>query len=313
MTSMRTQILTGVAAGWIAAGVAGCAGTQETSTETAAEPAGAPGDHVRFFVVGKSWHYEQDVAGELTLVDLGYFAEIFKTVDGVASDAKMQLQQPGSEPIPFVREADGGAVLHGRAGKRHKELAALDAELPNGDYAFSFTTPAGKVEGYEVTLAGEGGTTDLPPAPKITLTQEGKPVASNAVQPGVDVLVSWSRFDTGRADPNGIADDLIFVMMEDCRGERAFHSGRPLGTPNPLEPGRESRRVLTYEDTEVTIPGRTFASGITYKLDVEHARLLDTDNRHGVVGMSTFAVTTHVYVNVTGEAPEGACATTPAG
>jgi hypothetical protein len=225
----------------------------------------------------------------------------------------MQLRQSGGEPIPFVREADGGAVLHGRAGKRHQDLAALDAELPNGDYAFSFTTPAGKVEGYEVTLAGEGGKTDLPPAPKITLTQGGKPVASNAVQPGVDVLVSWTPFDSGRADPNGIADDLVFVMMEGCRGERVFHSGRPLGTPNPLEPDRESSRVLTYRDTEVTIPGKTFAPGMTYELDVEHARLLDTDERQGVVGMSTFAVTTHLHLTVTGTAPKGACETARGG
>jgi len=305
MLNMRTGIATGLVAAWIAASVAACAGKAEPS----AEPAGSPGDHVKFFVIGKSWHYEQDVAGELALVDLGYFAEIFKTVDGVASDARMQLRQPGSEPIPFVREADGGAVLHGRAGKRHKELAALDAELPNGDYAFSFTTPAGEVKDYVVTLAGEGGKTDLPPAPKVTLTQDGRPVASNAVQPGVDVLVSWTPFETGRADPNGIADDLVFVMMADCNGERAFHSGRPLGTPNPLEPDRESSHVLTYRDTEVTIPRDAFAPGMTYELEVEHARLLDTDKRQGVVGMSTFAVTTHLHLTVTGEAPAGACET----
>jgi hypothetical protein len=307
MPILRTRILTGVVATLMVASATGCAGKAEQAAEPAAEPAGSPGDHVKFFVIGKSWHYEQDVAGEVTLVDLGYFAEIFKTVEGVASDARMQLEQPGSEPIPFVREADGGAVLHGRAGKRHEGLAALDAELPNGDYVFSFTTPAGEVKDYEVTLAGEDGKTDLPPAPKITLAQDGKPVASNEVAPGVDVLVGWTPFDTGRADPNGIADDLIFVMMADCRGERAFHSGRPLGTPNPLEPDRESSRVLTFKDTEITIPGDAFAPGITYKLDVEHARLLDTDQRHGVVGMSTFAVTTHLHITVTGEAPEGAC------
>jgi hypothetical protein len=309
MSNMQTGIVTGLVAAWLAASAVGCAGKQEPGTEPAAEPSGSPGDHVKFFVIGKSWHYEQDVAGELSLVDLGYFAEIFKTVDGRASDATMQLQQPGSEPIPFVREADGGAVMHGRAGKRHKDLAALDAELPNGDYAFRFTTPAGEVEGYEVTLAGEGGKTDLPPAPEITLAQDGKPVRANAVQPGTDVLVSWTPFETGRSDPNGIADDLVFVMMEDCKGERAFHSGRPLGTPNPLEPDRESSRVLTYKDTEVMIPGKTFAPGMTYELDVEHARLLDTDERHGVVGMSTFAVTTHLHLTVVGNAPEGACET----
>ncbi len=270
-------------------------------------PTASPGDHVSFFVIGKSWNFDQNADGELELVDLGYFAEIFKTPGGVASDANMRLQASAAEAIPFVREADGGAVMHARAGQRHQSVETLDAELPNGDYGFNFVTPAGTVENFSVTLAGDGGSTDLPPGPMVTLFQDERIVNADAIRPAVDVRVTWTPFDTGRADPNGIADDLIFVLMGDCHDERAFHSGRPLGTPNPLEPDEASATLLTYADDEVVIPGSAFTPGMRYILDVEHARLLDTDKRQGVVGMSTYAVTTHVTLQTTGEGQGIAC------
>jgi hypothetical protein len=280
---------------------------EEPPAAAAPAEAGAPGDHVSFFVIGKSWHFDQTPSGALNLIDLGYFAEIFKIAGGEVSDAFMRLDAPGSEPIPFDREGDGGAVLYGMSGQRHGSVADLDAELPNGDYAFSFSTPGGDIENFAVTVSGEGGVTDLPPGPVISLSQNGEPVAPYAVQPGVDVLVSWTPFDTGRADPNGISDDLIFVMMSDCNGERAYHSGRPLGTPNPLEPEKPSDTTLYYDTSEIVIPGEAWVPGMRYTLDVEHARLLDTDKREGVVGMSTYAVTTHLDVRTMGEPASGAC------
>ena len=265
----------------------------------------SPGDHVSFFVIGKSWNFDQDSAGKLTLVDMGYFTEIFKTAGGEVSDAFMQLDAPGAEPIPFDEEGDGGAVLYGMSGVRHQAIETLDAELPNGTYLFRFSTPAGDIENFDISLTGADGQTDLPPGPVINLEQAGALVPNDGIAPGVDVVVSWTPFLTGRADPNGIADDLIFVMMKDCRGERAFHSGRPLDTPNPLEPDKPSDTLLTFANDQVVIPGSAWRPGVHYTLDVEHARLLDTDKRQGVVGMSTFAVTTHLPVRVTGDAAPG--------
>ena len=198
-------------------------------------------------------------------------------------------------------------MLFGHAGNRHQAVEAVDAELPNGDYAFSFSTPGGAIEDFVVTIGGADGKTDLPPAPVILLEQNGAAVSPDAVEPGVDVRVSWTPFATGRSDPNGISDDLIFVMMDDCHGERAFHSGRPLATPNPLEPDKPSENLLTYADDEVTMPGDSIRPGMRYLLKVEHARLLDTDEQQGVVGMTTFAVTTFLDVVATGDAGAGAC------
>lgn len=307
MMSRRFAELGALAVAGLLAGLLGCAEDsgvpvqQDTGGAPSAQATESAGDHVSFFVIGKSWHFDQNTGGELSLIDMGYFAEIFKTVGGDVTSASMHLDAPGAEPMPFDEEGDGGAVLYGMSRKRHSELEALDAELPNGDYVFDISTPGGDIENFAVTLSGPDGVTDLPPGPVIGLAQNGQPVASDAIEPGADVLVSWTPFDTGRADPNGIADDLIFVMMADCHGERAFHSGRPLATPNPLEPDRPSGTLLAYADTEVTIPGDAWIPGMRYTLDVEHARLLDTDRRDGVVGMSTFAVTTHLAVETLGD------------
>ncbi len=300
----------------LCAGLCACANNSEppapatpaAPTAEADTPARSPGDHVSFFVIGKSWNFDQDSGGNLNLVDLGYFAEIFKTAGGEVSEAFMQLDAPGAEPIPFDHEGYGGAVLYGGSGVRHQAVETLDAELPNGTYLFRFATPAGNIENFDISLTGADGKTDLPPGPVINLDQGGALVANDGIAPGEDVVVSWTPFTTGRADPNGIADDLIFVMMKDCRGERAFHSGRPLDTPNPLEPDKPSDTLLTFANDEVVIPGTAWRPGVRYTLDVEHARLLDTDKRQGVVGMSTYAVTTHLQVRVTGEpAPGDAC------
>ena len=269
---------------------------------------GSISEHVTFFVLGKSWHFNQDATNALSLIDMGYFAEIFLAPGGTVTEAHFQLQQPGADRIPFDSEGDNGAVLYGHTHRRrHQQLTDLDAELPNGDYGFTIATPAGKLENFVVTLAGEGGATELPPAPVVTLYQSNQVVGIKDVAPGLDVRVAWTPFVAGRADPNGIADDLIFVMMDDCRGERAFHSGRPLATANPLQPEKTSETTLSYADNEIVIPAEVWKPGLTYTLHVEHARLIDTDKHEGVVGMTTYAVTTHVPIASTGEPAGGAC------
>jgi len=270
--------------------------------------AGLPGNNVSFFVIGKTWHFQQDSSGLHGPNDVHYFAEIFSKAGGQVSDGSMRLLAPGTEPIPFDHESDNGAVLHARDGKIYLKVADLDAELPNGDYAFSFHTPSGDVKDFAVSLGAAGSVTDLPSPPVIQLSQGGAAANPQAVRAGEDLKISWTPFSTGRADPNGIVDDLIFVMLEDCRGNRVYHSGRPLETPNPLvEPGKPSASWLTYAATQTTVSGAGLIPGMSYRLEVEIAKLMDTDRRDGVVGMSTYAATTHLNIQTAGEVKPGAC------
>ncbi len=270
------------------------------------EAGASPATHLSFFVLGKSWSFRQQADGEPALFDVYWFAEVFKKAGAGEVKAVMRRLAPGSEAIAFERSGDGGAVLYGHAEEAHVDsVAALDEALPNGDYRFDLETPGGTLENFVVSLGSVGEPSALPPPPRISLAQGGKPVAPEAVDPVQPLRVRWTPFTLGRADPNGISDDLIFVMLDDCRGQRAFHSGRPLAAPNPLEPDRPSASLLSFRDTEVTIPAAALAPGMRYTLKVEHARLLDTDRRQGVVGMTTWAVTSYLDVATRGRSEGG--------
>jgi hypothetical protein len=270
--------------------------------------AAGPGDNASFFVIGKTWHFQQDASGLHGPNDVHYFAEIFSKAGGQVSDGSMRLLVPGAEPIPFDHATDNGMVLHARNGKIHLDVSDLDAELPNGDYAFSFHTPTGDVTDFAVSLGDAGSVTELPPPPAIQLVQRGGAAYPQAVRAGEDLRISWTPFASGRADPNGIIDDLIFVILEDCRGNRVYHSGRPLQTPNPLvEPDKPSATWLSYNASAITVSGDALVPGMSYRLEVELAKLMDTDQLQGVVGMSTYAVTTHLDIQTAGEVTPGAC------
>ncbi|HLF29694.1 MAG TPA: hypothetical protein VI566_01550, partial [Xanthomonadales bacterium] len=79
-------------------------------------------------------------------------------------------------------------------------------------------------------------------------------------------------------------------------------------TPNPtMDPNLPSAGWLTYTATEVTVSGAGLTPGMSYRLEVEVARLLDTDRRQGVVGMSTYAAITHLNLQTAGDITPGAC------
>jgi hypothetical protein len=131
---------------------------------------------------------------------------------------------------------------------------------------------------------------------RVTLRQHGLPVVSNSVDPDEDLEVTWSAFVTGEADPNGIVDDLLFVVVGNCRGEKIEHSGRPFeGTP-----------YLTYTTSSYIVPAAKLAPGEPHQLFVEHARV-DTSMEAGVVGLVTYAATSFLDFRATGEAEGEPC------
>ena len=85
----------------------------------------------------------------------------------------------------------------------------------------SFDAPSGNVDGG-LTFEER----PLPNAPEVTVGQ-GNVERCRALAPGVDAHVRWQPFSEGRADPNGILDDLVFVILTNSEGVRVAHSGRP--------------------------------------------------------------------------------------
>ena len=126
----------------------------------------------------------------------------------------------------------------------------------------------------------------LPAPPRISVSQN-KTQNCTTLLPSVDALVSWGEFEGGRADANGILDDLIFVILTDAEGNRVDHSGRPF----------EERPYLTFATEEYTIAGSALQADQTYTLSVEHAILDDTARFDNVPAFTTRASTTKLEIS----------------
>jgi len=245
---------------------------------------------VTFFVVGKHASYTQSESGTPQLGDHSFFSEIFLTGGGDLDDAYLQL--PDGERMSFndhrILPGPDRDNLFGISGKRrYPAKTELEEAYPDGDYRVDFTTPSGRVDGAAVNFAGPA----WPQAPVTHLAQNGQPVSWSAVDPDQDLQVDWSEFASGRADTNGVLDDLIFVIAKNCRGEKVSHSGRPF----------EGKPFLVYSDSDYTISADSLEPGQRYSLQVEHADLVDTRLYSGVPALATYAVTTSLAFQTTGE------------
>ena len=260
------------------------------------QTAAAQEEDVTFFVIGKHANVQQNAAGQQTPVDFSFFAEIFLTSGGDASNATLVF--PTGERVDYrdMREAEGGArdnVFLVSGEDRFTEYRDLQDRYPDGTYRVSFDAPGGNVDGG-LTFEER----PLPNAPEVTVGQ-GSLARCRALAPGMDANVRWQPFAEGRADPNGILDDLVFVILENSEGVRVAHSGRPF----------EGRPYLTWADDAFTIAGDVLTAGETYTLSVEHALLDDTIRIGGVPAFTTRAVTTKMTLPVL---EEGVVACEPA-
>ncbi|MGH9388809.1 MAG: hypothetical protein ACRD1Z_04280, partial [Vicinamibacteria bacterium] len=180
---------------------------------------------------------------------------------------------PGGRTQSFE---DRGSVLELHGG-RFEDEERLDRDYPPGEYALRFDTPDGSIEGRRLEIRG----LRIPEPPHILLMQEGKPASPRSIDPAKDVTVTWSEFEAARPDGNGILDDLVFVVVGNCRAERVVHSGRPFeGTP-----------FLTYRTKEYKIPAGKLSPGEAHQMFVEHASV-DATEEEGIVGLVTYAATT---------------------
>lgn len=255
-----------------------------------AHGAAAQSNDVTFFVIGKHANFAHVGDDDPAPVDFSFFSEIFLTGGGDASEATLTFPTGEIQPFNDMRVAEGGDrdnLLLVSGEDRFTRGSDLTERYPDGDYTVSFATPSGDVAAL-LTFQPR----PLPPAPRVTVRQEGR--TCDRFDAGKDLVISWSDFDTGRSDPNEILDDLIFVILTNADGERIAHSGRPF----------ENRPYLTYASTEFRIDQAVLEPGASYTLSVEHALLDDTAAFDGVPGFTTRAVTTKRNVT-TGDAQSG--------
>jgi hypothetical protein len=246
---------------------------------------------ITFIVAGKTSNHRQDNQGDTRVLNYHFFAEIFLQPGGSATPSSLETPLSKGKAVSFE---DSGYALEVHGG-RYATEAELEANYPDGDYVFHYTSPSTGSVSQAVTLKNpNAGASGLPAPPRIMLSQGGKPAAPGSIDPDRDLLVTWSEFSDGGADPLGIMDDLLFVIMGDCDGVRRAHSGRPY----------ENTPYLTYADKSFVIKAEQLRPENVYQLQVEHA-VLDTSMEHGVVGFATFATTTFLDIRTTGKAEPG--------
>ena len=249
---------------------------------------------ITFVVVGKTGNFSQSAGGTVSALNYHFFAEIFIQENGRIKQAALLTPDNPSEGIAF---SDSGYALEMHGGRYPNEIE-LEHHYPDGNYIFRYDTPSTGLLEQPIALANSASDSSrLPDAPHIILSQNGKLISPHLIQADLPLTVTWSTFEQGNQDPLGIVNDLVFVIMGDCHGNRISHSGRPF----------ENAPYLDYAATEFIIPAEHLLAENAYQLSVEHA-IVDTTITKGVPGIATFATTTFLDIMTLGRASgEAAC------
>ena len=246
-----------------------------------------------FYVLVKSSNYAQDANGELTLLNYHFFSEIFPK-PGFKGGLRGELQRQGSSDAPMVY-VDRGKDFYFEGG-HFDSVAEADEAYPNGVYDFAITNDRVEVRA-SMTLGDANGETDIPAPIRISLLQDDSLVSPLAVDHEKDLRVVWSDYSNGAADANGIVDDMIFVVVQNCQGERIVHTGLPF----------QNADYMTFREKELLIEGGTLKPGEPYAMFVEFPHVVDSSVAAGVPGFTSFATATYLDIETTGETIDSAC------
>lgn len=241
-------------------------------------------------VVGKTVNWRQVNENEHNLLNYHFFSEIFLNAEGLVDHAELFTPAGSVNVLPF---RDKGKVLDAHGG-RYADEGALNRAFPDGMYTFSYTVGNGERINQNVTLLNRQRHSRLPSPISIYLFQNNSRIKPDNVNADLDLIVRWSDFKSGNADPNGIVDDLMFVVTGDCLGNKIDHSGGPFGNSS----------YLTYASEEYIISGDKLEPGSSYQLFVEQAEL-DTSKSNGIPEIATWATTSFLDIKTSGENHSG--------
>ena len=247
---------------------------------------------ISFFVLVKSSNYAQDSVGQLTLMNYHFFSEIFLLPGGQVTSASLS---PATDPSRVMAYVDQGDTYWVEGG-HFESVEELDAAYPNGDFVFNIAVPKVQLEDVVLRLAGEDGQTDIPNPITIYLEQSGETVSPLHIDATQELVVKWSEYSNGTSDPRGVVDDLLFVVIADCHGERIFHTGLPF-----------EGDFLTFRATEVVVEAGTLGTGQPYSAFVEFPHVEDSKIIDGIPGFTSFANSTYLDLHTTGPASDPTC------
>lgn len=251
---------------------------------------------ISFVVIVKSSNYAQDTAGQLTLLNYHFFSEIFLRPEGTLTSATLTPSSAPSGRMEYESRGDNYYV----EGGHFDSLEEVDEAYPNGRYVIDIETPAVSLEDLTLDLAGPGGVTDIPSPITVSLWQDELQVDPLSVDPAVDLVVRWSEYSNGAEDPRGIVDDMIFLVIADCEGERIFHTGLPF-----------QGEYTTFRTTEMLVEAGRLSPGRPYSAFVEFPHVVDSRLEEGVPGFASYATATYLDLRTLGPRADQACPDTP--
>lgn len=271
----------------------GCSQNQDVAPP--ADPIGSVSDHVTFYGTGKVARYQQHMDSSLEYLGPLFFAEIFIANGGEVTDASVKFPPPVSErrelKYRFSESDEIGDVMYLSGNAESDE--ELERNFPSAAFEFTFSTPGGDV--VDSVVSFEGGA--FPTQPVIIFEQGDARIPFEQVDSSQDLVITWPPFTEGRADLNGVLDDLIFVAIDSCTVEDIVHSGRPF----------EKDDHLTFRATEYVVAAGTLKPGQTYSMYVEHALLPNTQKDYGMPAFATFAASTYMDFQTVGETDPSYC------
>ncbi|MDG1438087.1 MAG: hypothetical protein P8P98_03855 [Emcibacteraceae bacterium] len=261
------------------------------SSEPTAEDLG-PQDDVSFFVMVKSANYSQSTDDSLTFLNNHMFSEIFFNEGKDIISATLVRDEEPDNLMPYTKR-DHDYYFE---GGHFDSVAELDAAFPNGDYTFNIELNDRSVSST-MNIEGPNGRSDIPDPITITFYQDGTKIPSSEIDPSKQLSIRWTGYSNGRNDPKGIVDDMIFVVMADCYGERITHTGLPFsGEP-----------YTKWDANEVVVDAEFLKTGHPYSIFVEFPHVVDSSIVNGVAGFTSFATATYMDLVTQGPDTSNTC------
>jgi len=247
---------------------------------------------VLFLVLGKMALYDQSPAGDISLRNHHFVAEIMPKTDREIISGTLTSASDESQVLEFNPE--GNAFLaHGARVLNPEELHRLH---PDGEYYFSYQTQSGRMERQTIKLQKRDTIERMPLPAAITLSQNGSLASPGEIDPDSDLSLGWESMPGNTRVASSDLDDLIFVLVFDCFGDNVAHSGRPY----------QGGTFLTYRDSQYVVDAASLEPGQIYKAIVEQATA-DVTIFQGVPGIATYATLTFLEFQTSGVAEGKRC------
>jgi len=227
-----------------------------------------------------------------------FLAEYVVPDDEMMGASKVVLRNASNETIATYDDNDLFGLTNGyryiRKSRSYNKPADLERDVPP-DTQFSWIIERGAktIALSPICIGGPERATAIPSPAPLKLSQGGRPVAPDAIDPGEDLAVEFPAMGAGVAWPGSDWRDLNLLLLDDQFGRVLYTGGAP---------GAESG-FLDGEATGAIIPAGTLHGGGEFVLFISQVRFVDSNESHGVRQVAANSYAIELPILTIGEAP----------